>query len=113
MGIMNRRTLLQTIAALPLCGWVRPKRLHQLEWPWKLDTTAFEQGLERAKQQMESFSKAAMTINEARKLRALEAQEQNPCQTKRTTHQEHHRARVRMGLAAVQDQLLSRTPAVR
>jgi hypothetical protein len=27
---MNRRTLLQTLAALPLCGWMRPKQQIQM-----------------------------------------------------------------------------------
>lgn len=45
---MNRRTLLTTLASLPLLGWVKPEQtIGRIESPMQVDTSRFEDGFER------------------------------------------------------------------
>jgi hypothetical protein len=66
---MNRRTLLQTIAALPLCGWVRPYRQPRIE------LTFDDSGFERTKAHMRRMRELlkAIAAKVEGKARALEA----------------------------------------
>jgi len=68
---MNRRTLLTTIASLPLLGWMKPKRIGKVGIHWQVDGwEKLEAGFREAHRQMAAFRKAvessAMTANEAR-----------------------------------------------
>ena len=45
---MNRRTLLQTLAALPLCGWMRPKRIGTVRFGMQVDGERFAKGVREA-----------------------------------------------------------------